>query len=63
MDREAVFNDDYLYFYESFLTDELSDVQTEVIWRLLELEPGMEVLDLACGHGRSRTGSRSAAHA
>jgi cyclopropane fatty-acyl-phospholipid synthase-like methyltransferase len=25
---------------------------TELIWRLLELEPGMEVLDLACGHGR-----------
>lgn len=24
----------------------------ETIWRLLELEPGMEVLDLACGHGR-----------
>lgn len=52
MEREQVFDEDYLYFYETFLTDELSDRQTELLWRLLELEPGMEVLDLACGHGR-----------
>lgn len=52
MDREQVFDEDYLYFYETFLTDEVSDRQAELIWRLLELEPGMEVLDLACGHGR-----------
>ncbi len=49
---DEVFDEDYLYFYETFLTDELSDRQTELIWRLLELEPGMQVLDLACGHGR-----------
>ena len=52
MDREQVFDEDYLYFYETFLTDELSDRQAELVWSLLELEPGMEVLDLACGHGR-----------
>jgi SAM-dependent methyltransferase len=52
MDREQVFDEDYLYFYETFLTDEVSDRQTDLIWSLLELEPGMEVLDLACGHGR-----------
>jgi SAM-dependent methyltransferase len=52
VDREEVFDDDYLYFYEPLLTDEASDRQAELIWRLLELEPGMEVLDLACGHGR-----------
>jgi len=52
VDREQVFDDDYLYFYETWLTDEMSDRQSELIWRLLELEPGMEVLDLACGHGR-----------
>jgi SAM-dependent methyltransferase len=52
VDREQVFDEDYLYFYETFLTDELSDRQAELVWRLLELEPGMEVLDLACGHGR-----------
>jgi ubiquinone/menaquinone biosynthesis C-methylase UbiE len=50
--REQLFDEDYLYFYESLLTDELSDRQAEAIWRLLELDRGMEVLDLACGHGR-----------
>jgi ubiquinone/menaquinone biosynthesis C-methylase UbiE len=49
---EDVFDEDYLYFYETFLTDEVSDRQTELIWSLLDLEPGMDVLDLACGHGR-----------
>jgi SAM-dependent methyltransferase len=59
---EGVFDDDYLYFYETFLTDELSERQADLIWRLLELEPGMEVLDLACGHGRiaNRLASRGA---
>ena len=52
MEREQLFDEDYLYFYEDFLSDEQSDTETELIWRLLELEPGMEVLDLACGHGR-----------
>jgi len=52
VDREQLFDEDYLYFYEDLLTDEQSDTETELIWRLLELEPGMEVLDLACGHGR-----------
>ena len=50
-DFQATFDEDYLYFYEGFL-NERSDVEAELIWRLLELEPGMEVLDLACGHGR-----------
>ena len=36
----------------SLVGDEASDRQTELVWRVLELEPGMEVLDLACGHGR-----------
>lgn len=49
---EDVFDEDYLYFYETFLTAELSEGQADLLWRLLELEPGMEVLDLACGHGR-----------
>ena len=52
MKREEVFDEDYLYFYETFLTDELSDRQAALLWTLLELEPGMDVLDLACGHGR-----------
>jgi SAM-dependent methyltransferase len=50
-DFEDVFDEDYLYFYEQRL-EERSDADAETIWRLLELEPGMDVLDLACGHGR-----------
>jgi SAM-dependent methyltransferase len=52
VDREAVFDDDYLYFYEELLTPERTAVEVDLIWRLLELEPGLELLDLACGHGR-----------
>jgi SAM-dependent methyltransferase len=47
-----VFGEDYLYFYEQWLTDEVNDRQTELIWRLLDLREGSDVLDLACGHGR-----------
>lgn len=47
-----VFGEDYLYFYEGFLGDEASDAQVEAIWRVLELEEGVEVLDVPCGHGR-----------
>lgn len=47
-----VFGEDYLYFYETWLTPELDELQAELLWKLLELEPGMEVLDVACGHGR-----------
>jgi len=46
------FGEDYLYFYESMLTDERSDREAELVWRALELSPGAEVLDVACGHGR-----------
>jgi ubiquinone/menaquinone biosynthesis C-methylase UbiE len=50
-DVDELFDDDYLYFYEPRLAG-VSDADAGVIWRLLELERGMEVLDLACGHGR-----------
>ena len=49
---DELFGEDYLYFWEAVLPEELSDRQADLIWTLLELEPGMEVLDLACGHGR-----------
>jgi ubiquinone/menaquinone biosynthesis C-methylase UbiE len=48
---DQVFDEDYLYFSEPRLA-EASERDVETIWRLLELEPGMELLDLACGHGR-----------
>jgi len=52
MEREQAFDDDYLYFYAPLLTDERSEQEADLIWRLLDLKPGLEVLDLACGHGR-----------
>ena len=51
-DFAEVFDEDYLYFYEPVVGDEVSERQADLLWRLLELEPGMDVLDLACGHGR-----------
>jgi SAM-dependent methyltransferase len=50
--RAAAFDEDYLYFYEELLTPERTAAELELIWTLLELAPGMELLDLACGHGR-----------
>lgn len=49
-DFDEVFEEDYLYFYG--LRRDESDSEADAVWRLLELEPNMEVLDLACGHGR-----------
>jgi SAM-dependent methyltransferase len=51
-DRESAFDEDYLYFYEELLTPERTAAEVDLIWKLLELEPGLELLDLACGHGR-----------
>lgn len=47
-----VFGEDYLYFYATALDDERSDAEAKVVWRVLGLDVGREVLDLACGHGR-----------
>jgi SAM-dependent methyltransferase len=51
-DLDAVFDDDYLYFYEPRLTAERSDADADLVTHLLALEPDMAVLDVACGHGR-----------
>lgn len=50
-DVEGMFDEDYLHFFTESL-DARADAEADLIWRLLEVEPGMEVLDLACGHGR-----------
>ena len=50
--REEAFDEDYLYFYEELLTAERTAAEVELVWKLLDLEPGLELLDLACGHGR-----------
>lgn len=51
LDAGGRFNEDYLYFYGEPL-DASGEAEAELIWQLLAVEPGMEVLDLACGHGR-----------
>lgn len=51
-DFDDVFDDDYLYFYADVLPEERTEHDVEVVWSLLELSPGVDVLDLACGHGR-----------
>jgi SAM-dependent methyltransferase len=51
-DADEVFDEDYLYFYAAVIDDERTEREVELVWRVLELEPGMEILDLACGHGR-----------
>ena len=46
-----LFDDDYLYFY----ADQISagrDADAELVWRLLDLQPGLRVLDVPCGEGR-----------
>jgi SAM-dependent methyltransferase len=52
-DVAAVFDPvDYLYFYSTVLTPERTAREIDLVWRLLDLQPGASVLDLACGHGR-----------
>ncbi|MCX7592227.1 MAG: class I SAM-dependent methyltransferase [Fischerella sp.] len=51
-DFEALFDEDYLYFYEPLLTSERTERNIDLICRLLNVQPDMAVLDLACGHGR-----------
>jgi len=62
VEREEVFDEDYLYFDDGLIDDETSDAEAELVWELLGLTPGSEVLDLACGHGRiaNRLASRGA---
>ena len=50
-DFDDMFDEDYLYFYGPML-ENVSDADADVIWRMLGLRPAIEVLDLACGHGR-----------
>ena len=51
-DLDAVFHEDYLYFYEEMLTTERTEREADAIWRLCALGAGAKVLELGCGHGR-----------
>jgi SAM-dependent methyltransferase len=64
-DAAAMYDEDYLHFFAAprgvseFATHgptvpgagSSGEAVAELIWRLLDLRPGMNVLDLACGHG------------
>jgi SAM-dependent methyltransferase len=64
-DAAAMYDEDYLYFFAApggrseFAVhgpvipgaDVPGAAAAELAWRLLDLRPGMRVLDLACGHG------------
>jgi SAM-dependent methyltransferase len=61
----AMYDEDYLNFFAAPAglseiarhrpcrpgTDTRGDGAAELAWRLLDLRPGMSVLDVACGHG------------
>jgi SAM-dependent methyltransferase len=53
-DFEGVFDEDYLYFYEQFLTPERNAEEVEMIAALIE--GSTEILDCPCGHGRIANG-------
>jgi SAM-dependent methyltransferase len=64
-DAAAMYDEDYLYFFAAPPglsvvaahgpavpgVDVPAEAAADLVWRLLELRPGMDVLDLACGHG------------
>jgi SAM-dependent methyltransferase len=52
-DLDAVFApDDYIYFFETLLTDDVSDEEAALVALLLGVDAGDDVLDLGCGYGR-----------
>jgi SAM-dependent methyltransferase len=59
-DAASMYDEDYLHFFAAPAAlgepgspgaDTPGEAAAELAWRLLDLRPGMEVLDLACGHG------------
>jgi SAM-dependent methyltransferase len=64
-DAASMYDEDYLYFFAAASghsefavhgpvvpgADVPGEAAAELAWRLLDLRPGMKVLDLACGHG------------
>ena len=52
-DLDTVFaEDDYLYFYSEFLTEERTDAEVQALVNLLGLDRSLDIMDLACGYGR-----------
>jgi SAM-dependent methyltransferase len=64
-DPTAMYDDDYLHFFASSESGRApthgpvvgtaftgAEAAADLVWRLLDLQPGMSVLDLGCGHGQ-----------
>jgi 2-polyprenyl-3-methyl-5-hydroxy-6-metoxy-1,4-benzoquinol methylase len=52
-DFKAVFEpNDYLYFYSKGLTKQRTNREVDFLIKYLKFNKTMEILDLACGHGR-----------
>ena len=49
---DALFNDDYDFFYAAQLTPAIDARDVDSVWRALQPQRGQTVLDLACGSGR-----------
>tara|TARA_R110002096_G_scaffold114529_2_gene248434 strand:+ start:2179 stop:2973 length:795 start_codon:yes stop_codon:yes gene_type:complete len=49
---DEFFDRDYLAFYAAELNDDTNDDEAHTIAELLQLQPGLRILDLPCGHGR-----------
>ncbi|WP_410569425.1 SAM-dependent methyltransferase [Amycolatopsis sp. cmx-4-61] len=56
-DAAGMYDEDYLHFFASPAETSRpagtlgGEAAAELTWRLLDLRPGLRVLDLACGHG------------
>ncbi len=52
-DTAGMYDEDYLHFFASAVpaAGGPGAAAAELTWRLLDMQPGMRVLDLACGHG------------
>jgi SAM-dependent methyltransferase len=63
-DASGMYDEDYLHFFAASEGDGApthgpvvgmayagTSAAADVVWRLLDLQPGMSVLDLVCGHG------------
>jgi SAM-dependent methyltransferase len=51
-DLHERFDENYVYFYGTTMTDEYNDREADLAARFLELASGMEVLDVPCAYGR-----------
>jgi len=49
---ETLFDETYLKLWGPHLTEERTQCEVGRMKQLLDLQPGMEVLDLCCGQGR-----------